>query len=154
MRVKLHWYFFREIPEISWRSAPLWSVFSLIAWRSPYAAGPATTIRNDGLWTLECTRSPQGHTVPFHCPCASPICGFEQIMAVMVALKGRVCLSTPSKTLNSLGNGLEAVFALVPWEEGSVAQPQPGHQELSPEAKNRTRWKEREEKWTSTECKS
>lgn len=60
-------------------------------------------------------------------------------MAVMVALKGRVCLSTPSKTLNILGNGLEAVFALVLWEEGSIAQPQQGHQELSPGAKNRTR---------------
>ena len=42
----------------------------------------------------------------------------------MVALRGRVCLPTPSKTLNMPGKGLEAVFALVLWEEVSVTQAQ------------------------------
>lgn len=119
------YFFFWEITERSWRSLPFQSVSSpSVSWSSQ-AAEPANSVWDAGLWTLRAAR----HLSNTQCTATGPgparFAGFKQIIAIMVSLRGRDCLPTPSKTPNMLGNGLEAVFALVLWEEVSVLQPQP-----------------------------
>lgn len=91
----------------------------------------------------ESTRSPQQHTVLVHWLWASHICGFRQMITIMVALKCRVCLPTPRKILNILGKRLETVFALVLWEETKYYTATVDHQEPSPEQKEQDERKEK-----------
>lgn len=115
MTVKLQ-YPFRGILERSWRSLPLWSVFSY-CFMKPLCSRASQPFMKWWSVNSESLQLPQQHTVHFHWPWANPVYGLKQIIPIMVVLRGRISLPIPSKAQNMLGNRLGAVFALVLWEK-------------------------------------
>lgn len=140
--MKLHYILFREILERSWRWLPLWC--SLWTFHKPHLKLSQPILYEMMVCELwEDTVTSATHSA-LHWPWASYICGFKKIIAIIVALRCRVCLLTPRKTLNMLGNRLKAVFAFVLWEEMNPTQPQPAIRDcLQKQKVNNMKWKRR-----------
>lgn len=122
MTVKLQ-YPFRGILERNSRSLPLWSVFSY-CFMKPLCSRASQPFMKWWSVNSESLQLPQQHTVHFHWPWASPVCGLKQIIPIMVVLRGRISLPIPSKTRTCQVTGWEQYFL---WCCGkvSVTQPQP-----------------------------
>jgi len=93
-------------------------------------------VNSEGEW------SPQQLPAHGHWPPASRVCGFQQILAIVVALRGRAHLPKPSKTLAMVGNVMEMALDVVLWWEGSVPPPQLAIRSYLQKQKKSTRLKE------------
>lgn len=132
MTVKLQ-YPFRGILERSWRSLPLWSVFSY-CFMKPLCSRASQPFMKWWSVNSESLQLPQQHTVHFHWPWANPVCGLKQIIPIMVVLRGRISLPIPSKAQNMLGTGWEQ-YLLWCCGKSECHTATASHQGLPPESK-------------------